>query len=81
MSLTAWKKEYWKIMSLAVWKKEYWKIVSLAAWKKLTIFITTIGCFTNSLRKYEKDLLQNIMYWKRFLAAQRCILVYCSVRK
>ena len=37
------------------------------------------GCFTNSLRKYEKDLLQNIMYWKRFLAAQRCILIVPSV--
>ena len=32
-----------------------------------------LGCFTNSLRKHEKDLLQNIMYWKRFLAPQRFI--------
>ena len=35
--------------------------------------------FTNSLRKYEKDLLQNIMYWKRFLAAQRLIL-YINIK-
>ena len=32
-----------------------------------------VGSFTNSLRKYEKDLLQNIMYWKRFLAPQKFI--------
>ena len=52
-------------------KKEYWKIMSLTAWKKLIIFVTT-SSFTNSLRKYEKYLLQN-MYWKRFVAPQRFI--------
>ena len=31
------------------------------------------SCFTNSLRKYEKDLLQHIMYWNRLLAPQRFI--------
>ena len=39
------------------------------------------SCFTNSLRKYEKDLLQNIMYWKRFLASQRFILIVPSEYK
>ena len=65
-------KEYWKIMSLTAWRKEYWKIMSLTAWKKLIILVTT-SCFTNCLRKYEKDLLQDIMSWKSFLAPQRFI--------
>ena len=40
--------------------------------KKKNIFITT-RLLHKSLRKYEKDPLQNIMYWKSFFAPQRFI--------
>ena len=66
-------------MSLTARKKEYWKIMPLTAWKKLIIFITT-SCFTNSLRKYEKDLLQNIIYKLEKVFSSAEIYINCSVR-
>ena len=67
-------------MSLTARKNGILKNYVTNSVKKLIIFITT-SCFTKSLRKYEKDLLQNIMYWKRLLATQRFILIVPSVYK